>query len=396
MRHAAVRGGNNATAEIRFGSIVGTFFAAAHCFHGCVGRQPRTFQLWNKAMRALTVAPGIANSARLDDVPEPPRADGAVLVRSLALGVCGTDREIVSGSYGWAPPGEKRLVIGHESLGEVCEAPAESGFRPGDRVVGIVRRPDPVPCPACAVGEWDMCRNGRYTERGIKERNGYGADFFRIEPDFLVKVDHALGDAGVLVEPTSVVAKAWDHTERIGRRSRAWQPQTLLVTGAGPIGLLAALMGAQRGLDVHVLDHHDSVEKRAIVRELGGTFHLEKLTDTLKPDILMECTGAPSVVRDALGRTAPAGIVCLVGVSAPGHDLDVDVGSLNRTMVLDNDTVFGSVNANRTHYETAVEALGRADKTWLARLITRRVPVEQWTQSLDPQPDDIKVVVDFS
>ena len=347
-------------------------------------------------MRALTVAPGIANSARLEDVPEPPRADGAVLVRSLALGVCGTDREIVSGSYGWAPPGEKRLVIGHESLGEVCEAPTESGFRPGDRVVGIVRRPDPVPCPACAVGEWDMCRNGRYTERGIKERNGYGADFFRIEPDFLVKVDHALGDAGVLVEPTSVVAKAWDHTERIGRRSRAWQPQTLLVTGAGPIGLLAALMGAQRGLDVHVLDHHDSVEKRAIVRGLGGTFHLEKLTDTIKPDILMECTGAPSVVRDALGRTAPAGIVCLVGVSAPGHDLDVDVGSLNRTMVLDNDTVFGSVNANRTHYETAVEALGRADKTWLARLITRRVPVEQWTQSLDPQPDDIKVVVDFS
>ena len=140
-------------------------------------------------MRALTVAPGTANSARVEDVPEPPRSDGAVLVRTLALGVCGTDREIVSGSYGWAPPGEKRLVIGHELLGEVCEAPADSGFRPGDRVVGIVRRPDPVPCPACAVGEWDMCRNGRYTERGIKERNGYGADFFRIEPDFLVKVD---------------------------------------------------------------------------------------------------------------------------------------------------------------------------------------------------------------
>src|SRR5450755_4128631 len=103
----------------------------------------RTFQLRNKVMRAMTVAPGIANSARVEDVPEPPRADGTVLVRSLALGVCGTDREIVSGYYGWAPPGEKRLVIGHESLGEVCEAPADSGFRPGDRVVGIVRRPDP-------------------------------------------------------------------------------------------------------------------------------------------------------------------------------------------------------------------------------------------------------------
>jgi len=138
--------------------------------------------------------------------------------------------------------------------------------------------------------------------------------------------------------------------------------------------------------------------KQVIVRELGGTLHLGRVGDLngLKPDILMECTGVPSVVRDALGSTAAAGIVCLVGVSAPGHDLDVDIGEVNRTMVLDNDTVFGSVNANRQHYEDAVAALQRADKNWLARLITRCVPVEQWTQSLVRQPGDIKVVVDFS
>ena len=349
-------------------------------------------------MRALTVAPGIANSARLDDVAEPPVSDGAVLVRTLALGVCGTDRDIVAGDYGWPPPGQKRLVIGHESLGHVKEASSGCGFKPGDLVVGIVRRPDPVPCPACAVGEWDMCRNGLYTERGIKERNGYGSDVFRIEPEFLIKLDPSLGMHGVLVEPTSIVAKAWDHIERIGRRSRAWQPRTLLVTGAGPIGLLAAMIGAQRGLEVHVLDHNESMAKQVIVRELGGTLHLGRVGDLngLKPDILMECTGVPSVVRDALGSTAAAGIVCLVGVSAPGHDLDVDIGEVNRTMVLDNDTVFGSVNANRQHYEDAVAALQRADKNWLARLITRCVPVEQWTQSLVRQPGDIKVVVDFS
>jgi glucose 1-dehydrogenase len=349
-------------------------------------------------MRALTVAPGIANSARLEEIVEPPASDGAVLVRTLALGVCGTDRDIVAGDYGWPPPGQKRLVIGHESLGHVKEAPAGCGFKPDDLVVGIVRRPDPVPCPACAVGEWDMCRNGLYTERGIKERNGYGSDFFRIEPEFLIKLDPSLGMHGVLVEPTSVVAKAWDHIERIGRRSRAWQPKTLLVTGAGPIGLLAAMIGAQRGLEVHVLDHHESLAKQVIVRELGGTLHLGRVGDLggLKPDILMECTGVPSVVRDALGSTAAAGIVCLVGVSAPGHDLDVDIGEVNRTMVLDNDTVFGSVNANRQHYEDAVAALQRADKNWLARLITRCVPVEQWTQSLVRQPGDIKVVVDFT
>ena len=349
-------------------------------------------------MRALTVAPGVANSARVEDIAEPPVSDGSVLVRTLALGVCGTDREIVSGQYGWAPPGEQRLVIGHESFGEVKEAPRDCGFKPGDLVVGIVRRPDPVPCPACAAGEWDMCRNGRYTERGIKERNGYGSDFFRIEPQFLVKTDRSLGSSGVLVEPTSVVAKAWDHTERIGRRSRSWLPKTLLVTGAGPIGLLAALIGAQRGLDVHVLDNRDSAKKREIVRDAGGTFHLGSLSDlgSLKPDILMECTGAPAVVRDAFGFTGAAGIVCLVGVSAPGHVSNVDIGSLNRTMVLDNDTVFGSVNANRGHYEAAAQVLLQADKSWLDRLVTRRVSVEQWTKSLEPEPDDIKVVVDFS
>jgi threonine dehydrogenase-like Zn-dependent dehydrogenase len=348
-------------------------------------------------MRALTVAPGTANSAKVEDMPEPPASDGAVLVRALALGVCGTDREIVSGNYGWAPPGQKRLIIGHESLGKVQEAPADSGFKAGDLVVGIVRRPDPVPCPCCAVGEWDMCRNGRYTERGIKERNGYGSDLFRIEPDFLIKLDPSLGLNGVLLEPTSVVAKAWDQTERIGRRSKAWVPKTCLVTGAGPIGLLAAMVGAQRGLDVHVLDHNERGQKKTVVRDLGGTFHLGGIAELgLKPDIIMECTGAPPVVRDALGGTASGGIVCLVGVSAPGHNLEVDIGDVNRTMVLDNDTVFGSVNANRKHYEDAVAALKRADKNWLGRLITRRVPVEQWTQSLAQQPDDIKVVIDFS
>ncbi len=348
-------------------------------------------------MRALTVAPGVVNSARVDDVADPPLSDGAVLVKTLAIGVCGTDHDIVGGRFGWAPPGETRLVIGHEFLGVVQEAPADSGVKAGDLVAGFVRRPDPVPCSACAAGEWDMCRNGRYTERGIKERHGYGSEFFRIEPDFLVKVDSSLGIAGVLLEPTSVVAKAWDHTERIGRRSRSWRPKTLLVTGAGPVGLLAALIGAQRGLDVHVLDHYETLKKRELVRQLGGSYHSERLADIgFKPDILMECSGAPGLVRDVLGSTAASGIVCLIGISGPGHDFNVDIGALDRTMVLDNDVVFGTVNANRMHYEMADEALRIADKAWLNALITRREPIEQWTLSLQRQPGDIKVIVDFS
>ncbi len=83
-------------------------------------------------MRAITVSPGIANSARLDDVPEPSAADGPILVRSLALGVCGTDCEILSGAYGCAPPGEPRLVLGHELFGRVEAAPADCGISVGD------------------------------------------------------------------------------------------------------------------------------------------------------------------------------------------------------------------------------------------------------------------------
>jgi glucose 1-dehydrogenase len=348
-------------------------------------------------MRALTVAPGVANSARVEDVAEPPAEDGAVLVRTTAIGVCGTDRDIVGGHYGWAPPGQDRLVIGHESLGVVREAPPDSGVTAGDHVVGIVRRPDPEPCPSCAVGEWDMCRNGRYTERGIKERNGFGSEYFRIEPEFLVKVDPALGETAVLLEPISVVAKAWDHTERIGQRARSWNPKTVLVTGAGPVGLLAALMGAQRGLEVHVLDHHEHRSKRAMVERLGGIYHVDTLANLrFKPDVLMECSGAPSVVRDALGYTAASGIACLVGVTEPGHGFEIDVGALNRSMVLDNSTVFGTVNANKLHYEMAGDALRKADKSWLETMITRREPVEHWTRSLQRQPDDIKVIVEFS
>lgn len=346
-------------------------------------------------MRALTVEPGEAHSIRLEEVASPSQSDGAVLVRALALGICGTDHEIVAGDYGWAPAGSERLIIGHESLGEIEDAPRGSGFARGDLVVGIVRRPDPVPCPACAAGEWDMCCNGRYTERGIKQRNGYGSEQFRVEPDFLIPIDPALGALGVLLEPASVVAKAWENVERIGARSPFWQPRVVLVTGAGPVGLMAALLAQQRGFELHILDRNEDGPKPQLARDLGATYHLGDL-GSLRPDIVIECTGAGSVVLDVMRRTAPAGIVCLAGVSSGGHKLRFNVGELNRGMVLENDVVFGTVNANRRHYRAAADALAKADKAWLARLITRRVPLSRWQEAFEQWPGDVKTVVDFT
>lgn len=346
-------------------------------------------------MRAITVEPGTPNSVRLEDRPEPVRDSISLLVETIALGICGTDREIIDGQYGWAPPGVRRLILGHESLGRVIAAPGGSDFTEGELVVGIVRRPDPVPCPACAVGEWDMCRNELYTERGIKALDGFGAELFLLEPDYAVKVAPDLGMLGVLLEPASVLAKAWDHIDRMGDRTRSWRPKSALITGAGPVGLLAALMARQRGLELHVMDRNRSGPKPALIRALGGAHHAGAIPGDLAPDVIIECTGAPSVVIDVLCHAAGAGIVCLTGVSTGGRPLPFDSGEFNRRMVLRNDVVFGSVNANRAHYEAAAAALAAADPEWLEALITRRVPLARWPEAFERRSDDVKVVLQF-
>ena len=346
-------------------------------------------------MRAMTVIPGRPDSAELTERPEPEPKAGELLVEPLCLGVCGTDREILDGDHGEPPPGEERLVIGHELLGRVKEP--GGGLDAGQLVAGIVRRPDPVPCACCAKGEWDMCRNGQYTERGIKALDGYGAELVTIEEDFAIPIPDDLGTLGVLTEPSSILAKAWEQIDRISTRACSVH-ERVLVTGGGPIGLLAALMGSQRGLEVHVLDRATEGIKPEVVRALGAEYHTGDITEvaeSFEPDIVVECTGVAELVAAAMQHTAPGAIVCLTGV-APSRNLSVDVGALNNELVLENDVVFGSVNANRRHFEQAVESLRKADLDWLRKLITRTVPLDNWQEAIEKGDDDIKVVVEFA
>ncbi|KUH85058.1 MULTISPECIES: glucose 1-dehydrogenase [unclassified Mycobacterium] len=346
-------------------------------------------------MQALTVDPTKAQSLRVEDLADPTPGPDELLVEGLAIGICGTDKEIVRAEYGWPPPHRDRLVLGHESLGRVARAPGDSDFHTGDLVVGVVRRPDPVPCGACARGEFDMCRNGRYTERGIKALDGFGSELWCVETDYAVKLDPGLAEVGVLMEPTTVVAKAWEQVRLVGERT--WfEPERVLVTGAGPIGLLAALLGAQRGLDVHVLDRVTDGPKPALAAALGATYHhadVDEVAGRLQPDVVIEATGASKVVFDAIANTSSNGVVCLTGVSAAGRTLHVDAGSINREIVLENDVVVGSVNANLRHYRQAAEALAKADPAWLTGLITRRVPLSRFAEAFSAQDDDVKVVV---
>jgi threonine dehydrogenase-like Zn-dependent dehydrogenase len=193
-----------------------------------------------------------------------------------------------------------------------------------------------------------------------------------------------------------VVAKAWEHIEKIGQRA-SWQPRRVLVTGAGPIGLLAAMMGVQRGLEVHVLDRVTEGPKPSLVRDLGATYYHGSVQEACDgADIVLECTGVGQLVFDILQDMAPDGIVCLTGISSGGRSLEVDPTALNRRMVLENAVVFGTVNANRRHYEAAAVALARADRMWLERLITRRVPLQRWHAALARQPHDVKTIIDFT
>jgi threonine dehydrogenase-like Zn-dependent dehydrogenase len=277
----------------------------------------------------------------------------------------------------------------------VLDPGPSSGLKKGDLVVGIVRRPDAEPCPACAVGEWDMCRNGEYTERGIKEIHGFMSERWRIEPEYAIKVDPSLGILGVLLEPMTVIAKALEQVVFIGQRS-FWEAKTVLVTGAGPIGLLAACGARLHGKKVHVLDRIESGPKPQLVRDLGATYHSGSVLDLdFAPDVIVECTGVGTVIADSIQKIGSGGVLCLTGVGGGGVS-GYAVADSAAKAVLKNNVIVGSVNANKRHWYKASQALAEADRSWLARLITRREKPENFQKALERTPDDIKVVVQFS
>jgi threonine dehydrogenase-like Zn-dependent dehydrogenase len=354
-------------------------------------------------MRAVAVTPGQAGSARLIETDRPEPAAGEALVRVLEIGICGTDREIVSGAIGEAPPGEDHLIIGHESLGVIERVNGADGIQVGDRVAAIVRRPDG--CPACQIGRWDMCMWGRYTERGIRGRHGFLSEVYTERPEFLVVVPPDLKDAGVLVEPASVVAKAVAAADEVQRRLPAWQPRRAAVLGAGPIGLLATLALRLRDIEVFTLDVVPAGSLKAqLVQACGATYVNDRetsLTELARTagnlDLIVEATGIAPLVFTAMDALGADGVLVLTGVSGGSRVIHVDGNRLNLGMVMNNKVVVGSVNAARVHFETAVRDLAVIEQRWpglLAHMITRRSPIGQFEAALARDPNGVKSVID--
>jgi threonine dehydrogenase-like Zn-dependent dehydrogenase len=362
-------------------------------------------------MKAVTVTPGIPQSAKLTEVPTPIAGPGEVRVEVIRVGIDGTDVEIDRALYGEAPGGEGHLIVGHESLGRVESVGAGvSGLSVGDLVVAMVRRPDQ--CAPCRNGEQDMCVTGQYTERGIKGRHGYLAQYYVERPEHIVKLSTAVRDVGVLLEPLTVVEKGVRHGWKLQERMKMWEPKRALILGAGPIGLLAAMLMRLRGIDttVYARDPNEQIASR--VNELGARYiskldvngatvnHLGSLPSDYGPfDFVLEATGAPSVAMGAMRLAGPDGVVCLASVTGGDVPMEICASCLNLELVLGNRVIFGTVNANRIDFENGVRDLARAVEKWpgwLEKMITRRVPLERFREAFERRPGDMKVVVEIN
>jgi threonine dehydrogenase-like Zn-dependent dehydrogenase len=353
-------------------------------------------------MRAVAVTPKQPGSARQVELPVPTATRDTAVMRVLEVGIDGTDTEINSGLYGEAPPGFDFLVIGHEAL-SVVEAVGEgvSGFMPGDLVVSTVRRPDD--CPNCRAGESDMCLFSRYTERGIKGAHGYMGEFYSETPAFMVKIPPVLRPFAVLLEPLSIVEKvtyqAWKIQERM-----LWEPKRAVVLGAGSIGILGTILLRLKGLEVHVYAKSpaDTLQGR-ILTSLGASYQsvadhpVTGIKDELgQIDFILEATGSSEVAFEAMAQLGTNGVLCLTGVSAGNRSIEIPADVINLQMVLGNRLAFGSVNANRRYFEMGVQHFQQAEREWpglFERLITRRVPFDDFMSALDRRPEDIKTLL---
>jgi len=326
-------------------------------------------------VKALVVEPGVAHSARVEDIDEP--AGDGVLLRVLEVGVCGTDREISEGLFGIAPDGGKRLVIGHESLAEVARD--GHGFSKGDLVCATVRR-SCGHCLACGEGAPDSCLTGDYSERGITRLDGFARELVVEDPAQLVPIPRSLGRLGVLAEPTSICTRGIRHALTIGGR-QPWEPRRALVTGAGAVGLLSTMLLRLEGLDVWVA----SLEPASPIAEALGAHYVSTKTTELADvgpfDIVVEAAGSAQLVLDAFALLGRSGVACLLGIDSREGKAQIANTVIGVDVVLENRVLFGSVNARREDWVTGVEALDRARERFpgaLEELIGLRVPLDRF------------------
>jgi glucose 1-dehydrogenase len=361
-------------------------------------------------MKAVAVFPH-QKKLELVDHPEPGSLAGdQVGIRILEVGICGTDREIATYEYGLPPQGSDYLILGHESLGEVFETGrAVTRLKPGDLVIPTVRRSCPELCPACAAGRQDFCYTGHYLERGIMGDHGFLTETIVEQEANLNLVPRALQDIAVLTEPLTVTEKAFDQIADIQSRlpwvdrgavdpgstrpgQVARQIQRVVVLGAGPVGLLAAMKFRAEGYDVWVYSRGSEAVKPPIVSEIGAHFidsesvspsELGLLCGQI--DVIYEAMGAADLAFNVLEQLGRNGVFVFTGIPRHSHPVPLNTSSLLYNLVLKNQVVFGTVNAAPCHFQSAIADLGVFRTKFpgaVRKLITNRFPIERFNEPL--------------
>jgi len=333
-------------------------------------------------VQALVTQPGHAQTTRIEDVPPVKAREGEVLVRTLEVGVCGTDREISEGLFGIAPEDESLLVLGHEALGVVEQS--GYGFTRGQLVTAIVRR-SCGHCTACAENSPDSCLTGDYSERGITRLHGYARELVAEDPDQLVAIPKSLGRLGVLAEPTSICERALRQARAIGGR-QPWQLERALVIGAGAIGLLVTYL--LRLADVEVWTASLEPENE-LIEQSGAVYvsmHDNELSELGTFDLVIEAAGNAQVMAQTLGRLRRSGVACLLGIDPRDQTVEIDGPTLGVDTILENRVLFGSVNAQRQDWLAAVDDLTRARERWpeaLEHFVTLCVPLDRFQEAFE-------------
>jgi threonine dehydrogenase-like Zn-dependent dehydrogenase len=331
---------------------------------------------------ALVTQPGHKHTTYIEDLPAVEAREGEVLVRTLEVGVCGTDREISEGLFGVPPENESLLVLGHEALAVVEQD--GYGFTSGQLVTAIVRR-SCGHCIACAEDSPDSCLTGDYSERGITRLHGYARELVAEDPEQLVAIPKRLGRLGVLAEPTSICERALRHARAIGGR-QPWQLERALVIGAGAIGLLTTYL--LRLADVEVWTA--SLEPDNELVEQSGAHYVSTHDDELRNlgtfDLVIEAAGNAQLMAQTLGLLRRSGVACLLGIDPRHQTVELDGTVLGVDTILENRVLFGSVNAQRQDWLAAVDHLDRARERWpeaLSRFVTLRVPLDRFAEAFE-------------
>jgi glucose 1-dehydrogenase len=333
-------------------------------------------------VQALVTQPGQTHTTHIEDVPAVEAREGEVLVRTLEVGVCGTDREISEGLFGVAPEGEPLLVLGHEALA-IVERDGY-GFTRGELVTATVRR-SCGHCIACAEGYPDSCLSGDYSERGITRLHGYDRELVAEDPKQLIAIPKSLGRLGVLAEPTSICERGLRHARAIGGR-QPWQLERALVIGAGAIGLLTTYL--LRLADVEVWTASLEPENE-LVEQSGAHYastHDNDLSELGKFDLVIEAAGNAQMMAQTLGLLRRSGVACLLGIDPRVQTVELDGRVLGVDTILENRVLFGSVNAHRQDWLAAVTDLDRARERWpeaLEQFVTLRVPLDRFAEAFE-------------